>query len=368
MGLLELFGAGENPFYQAFDQNRGKVVNGFAGLVGAGNDPRQALTGWTKGMLHGRDVDTENALIARQEAEQKAAQDAETAKQNQTIEWLRQNAPEYADAVANGAMTASDAWNTVLQSKQPKSPIKAAPGDVFLDPTTYQPMSTIPKPADPYTLGQGQVRFGGDNQPLATGPTKTPDTIINNSMGGTDKFYETLDADLAKQVAANIETGITAQSNNMRLGQIETLLQTAPQGAQGAMTQIASSLGIPVSGASEVQAAQALINQLVPGQRPPGSGTMSDADLALFKASLPAIINQPGGNALILQTAKAINEYYIAQASIAQQVANREISPAQGRQMQAQVPNPLANFSTGAPKASAPVTDLGNGITIQEIP
>ena len=203
---------------------------------------------------------------------------------------------------------------------------------------------------------------------MAYGLPSTPDTLVTNNIGGTDKFYDTLDAKMAEQVAGSIETGLTAQSNNIRLGQIETLLQSAPQGAQGVLTQAAGALGLPVEGASEVQAAQALINQMVPGQRPPGSGTMSDADLLLFKASLPAIVNQPGGNALIIQTAKAINEYYIAQATIAQQVANREISPAEGRKRQAAVPNPLANFKPSAAPSGGAVVDMGGGITIQEIP
>jgi flagellar protein FlgJ len=69
---------------------------------------------------------------------------------------------------------------------------------------------------------------------------------------------------------------------------------------------------------------------------------MSDADLALYKKSLPRIINQAGGNEKIIRTTLAINEYLIKEAEIADQVINREISPADGRAKMAALVNPLA--------------------------
>ena len=182
---------------------------------------------------------------------------------------------------------------------------------------------------------------------------------VNNNMGGSSDFYKKVDTDLGEQTAALIDEGRNAASNNMRLGKLEELLATAPQGLAGTFVQMAGQIGIPMEGLSEVQAAQAIINQMVPGQRPPGSGTMSDADLLLFKQSLPAIANQPGGNQLILQTARAINEYTMAQATIAQKVANREITPGEGAALQAQIPNPLADFSGASEPAAgaSPATE-----------
>jgi hypothetical protein len=347
----------------------------FNPLLGWADQHRSQLAGLGAGLLSGQPgagvqagIQADDAYATQQKAEaerQKQIADQQALRAKYADFFTKQGKPEIAQAISDGITEPGQAyWDFIT----PKAPIKASEGDVFLDPTTYQPMSTVPKQPDPYTLGEGQVRYGPDNKPLATGPASTPDTLVTNNIGGTDKFYDTLDAKMAEQTASMLDTGLNAQSNNIRLGQIETLLKSAPQGAQGVLTQAAGALGLPVEGASEVQAAQALINQMVPGQRPPGSGTMSDADLALFKASLPAIVNQPGGNGLIIQTAKAINEYYIAQAEIAQRVANREISPAEGRKLQAQVPNPLANFNVKGGGTSAPVIDLGNGITMQEIP
>lgn len=223
-----------------------------------------------------------------------------------------------------------------------------------------------------FALRQGYGGSFADWQKTKTGPQ----TVINNSTGATSKFYDQLDQKLADQTAAAIDAGISAQGNAVRLSELERLLETAPQGAAGGMVQLAGAIGLPVEGVSDVQAAQAIINQMVPGQRPPGSGTMSDADLALFKASLPQILNQPDGNRQILAAIKAINSYTIAQAEIAQRIANREIDPAEGRRMQAAVPNPLAGLkrpgaSVSGDGSSAPDADgwitAPNGARVREI-
>lgn len=200
-----------------------------------------------------------------------------------------------------------------------------------------------------FALQQGYKGSFFDWQKTKTGPQ----IINNNGTGATSKFYDQLDQKLAEQTASAIEAGWSARSNAVRLGELGRLLETIPQGATGGMVQLAGALGISLDAkAGDVQAAQAIINQMVPQQRPPGSGTMSDADLALFKQSLPSILNQPDGNQKIMTLVNAINEYTIAQADIAQMVANREIDPAEGRRRQAAVPNPLASRGDTKKKAS----------------
>lgn len=314
-------------------------------LIGLGSGLLSAPT-FSEGLAKGGQGYAEGAKTDDAYA---TAQKAEAERQrglNSTIEFMRQKGyGDLVSAVEGGGLDLGTAWGEALKRSSPK-------------------------PQDPFTLGKGEIRYDGNNNPIAYGTAGGPDTLINNNIGGTDKFYESMDADLGKQQSALIDAGRNAQSNNIRLGQLEQHLASAPQGAQGAFVQFAGQFGIPVDGLDDVQAAQALINQMVPGQRPAGSGTMSDADLALFKQSLPAIMNQPGGNARIIQTTKAINEYTVAQAQIAQQVANREISPAEGRAMQAAIPNPLSNFRAGASfptTGTGGATDMGNGITIRRV-
>lgn len=247
------------------------------------------------------------------------------------------------------------------------APLDAEYKRAQIDALTAKPAVAPTDDMQEYEAAKAQGFAGSLQDWIAIKPGAGAVTV-NNNMGGSSDFYKKVDTDLGEQTAALIDEGRNAASNNMRLGKLEELLATAPQGAAGTFVQVAGQLGIPMEGLSEIQAAQAIINQMVPGQRPPGSGTMSDADLALFKQSLPAIANQPGGNQLILQTARAVNEYTIAQATIAQKVASREITPAEGAALQAQIPNPLADFAgaTQAPPAgefdySAPAAPEGWG-------
>lgn len=329
--LGETLGWGSNPLYQGLASNRNALMQFGAGLA-SGPTFGQGIANGLSGLSQGSLIDTQLG----QQAEAKA-QEAE--QLNMTKEWLR------------------------ARGRDDLLPLVDAGQGMF---ALQQATAVAPTP-DPFTLGPGQVRYGPDGQVIAQGPGQEPQTIINNSMGGTDEFYGQLDKNLATQTTDLIGAGMNAQSNNIRLGELENVLATAPQGMQGNFVQMAGSLGLPVEGASEIQAAQALINQMVPGQRPAGSGTMSDADLALFKASLPAIINQPGGNQKILSTMKAINEYTIAQAEIAQAVANRQLTPAQGRELSMKVPNPLARGSTAPAAGGDGWQDLGNGIRIRPI-
>lgn len=323
MGLAELFLGKENPFSQYVAENKNTVRGAFAGL-GQG-------TNFSAGMGNAAMGAQRGAIADDVASAERAAEEERKAQINMTAQFLREKgAEDLAMAVEGGMTSGADAFNSWYQQQNAT--------------------------ADPFTLGAGDIRYDGQGNVIAQGAEAGPQTMITNNIGGTDEYYGAFDKALGAQDATLIDAGRNAQSNNVRLGQLETILQTAPQGAQGVMVQAAGSLGLPVEGADDIQAATALINQMVPGQRPAGSGTMSDADLALFKASLPQIINQPGGNQQILRTMKAINEYTIAQAQIAQQVANREISPAEGRALQAQVPNPLASTG-GGPAASS----SGNG-------
>jgi hypothetical protein len=74
---------------------------------------------------------------------------------------------------------------------------------------------------------------------------------------------------------------------------------------------------------------------------------MSDADLALFKKSLPRLINTPGGNAMIISTMRAIADYDVQMGDISRQLILREISPRQAYDAYGAIPDPLSAFATG---------------------
>jgi soluble lytic murein transglycosylase-like protein len=101
-----------------------------------------------------------------------------------------------------------------------------------------------------------------------------------------------------------------------QLDQLEGLLLQAGTGSTQAWGQWATeTLGIQITGGAS-QAASALINQLIPAQKPPASGDMSDSDVRMFRASVPSLVNKPGGNAEILFGMRSIAEHNYAIAQI----------------------------------------------------
>ncbi|ARY27082.1 glycoside hydrolase family 73 protein [Brucella melitensis] len=194
-----------------------------------------------------------------------------------------------------------------------------------------------------FAVSQG---FKGSFADYQQAMKKAGASSTNVSVGEGDKFYEALDKKNADTFAALSDAGIPARSKLAQIERLGGLMQASPTGATAVLKLAAGEYGIKTDGLDDLQAAQALINELVPQQRQPGSGPMSDADLALFKQSLPRIINTPDGNQLILDTMRGITQYQIQMGDIADQVANREISAAEGRNRIKNLKNPLEGFRT----------------------
>jgi hypothetical protein len=159
----------------------------------------------------------------------------------------------------------------------------------------------------------------------------------------------------AKNFGSLVEMGQTSRRNRVILDQLDTEAAAIPGGLEAVAKNALGNLGIPVDGLSEIQATEALINQLVPAQRQPGSGPMSDRDLALFKASLPRLIQTAEGKTRILTNMKAINDYVISEGEIASRVLSGKITPEQGRVEMQALGNPLA----GDPRTGKPTGPQG---------
>ena len=71
---------------------------------------------------------------------------------------------------------------------------------------------------------------------------------------------------------------------------------------------------------------------------------MSDADLALYKESLPRIINQPGANKEIIRSMKEINDYLIEEGRIAAEVNAGRMSREEGIRRMFALGNPVQDF------------------------
>ena len=316
--------------------------------------------------LEGMTLNPNQGLIDSFNADIEGRRDA--ARVNKTAEWLRgqPGGAQYADALESGAVDASTAYALFLKDQRP------------------------PDAGEGFTLGRGQVRYDAQGNVIASGPAEdVPEadpgfvmlsqeeaasmglppgayqrdlsdgkvfriggegTTINNNIGG-DKFDEAFAKLDAESLATVSDAGLSAQRNISRIDRLDELLSQSPGGFVSGLALTAGEWGVPTDGLDTLQAAQAVINSLVPEQRPPGSGTMSDADLALFKASLPRIMNQPGGNKMIIDTMRGIAQYDAEGAFIVQKYRSGEITRSDAfNALQTRV-NPLDAFKApnGAP-------------------
>jgi len=251
------------------------------------------------------------------------AQRQDKAQNSKTAQWLAQNGrPDLASAVANGSLGGKDALGIFY----------TAPKD----------NSTALMQNYEYAINKLGMTPEEARKWVSSG------TTVNVGDGASGKFEEAFAKDDAAKLAEVSAAGMQAQRNMGRIDQLDALLQSAPTGAIGQMKSIAGQFGVNTDGLDDIQAAQAIINSLVPEQRPVGSGTMSDADLALYKQSLPQIINQPNGNAMIIDTMRKIAQYDADGAAIVQKLRAGEIDRQTAFQMLQSRPNPLANFKASA--------------------
>jgi hypothetical protein len=179
---------------------------------------------------------------------------------------------------------------------------------------------------------------------------------VQNVIGSGEKKFEEKFAELdAKALADVAGVGATASRSLAQIGRLEALLSNIDSGMGASVKEFAGNFGIQTEGLDDIQAANALISALVPAQRPPGSGPMSDADLELFKRSLPRIINSPGGNQIIINTMRGLAEYDAEGGRIVQRLRKKEITQAQAFELLNSRPDPFAAFK--APVGPSPTGD-----------
>ncbi|MGV2110155.1 hypothetical protein ACQZ46_02635 [Agrobacterium salinitolerans] len=191
---------------------------------------------------------------------------------------------------------------------------------------------------------------------------KVPGTSVTVNNGEGDKFYENLDKKNAETFSAMSQGGMEARAKMGQIDRLEGLLAQSPQGAEGATKQWLGDLGINTEGLDALQSTRALLETMVPAQRPPGSGPMSDADIVMFRNSLPRVVNQPGGNELILQTMRGVAQYEMQMGEIADMVADRVITPSEGRKRVRELENPLSAYKDAAKGFMGPASKTQSGV------
>lgn len=187
-----------------------------------------------------------------------------------------------------------------------------------------------------FFISQGYTK----EQALEEAKKKSGGITISNK--GADEF-EKMDAKTLSEVYS---AGSAAQRSLNQINRLGDILSRIETGGSANLQAILGDFGIQSEGLDDIQAARALINQLVPQQRPAGSGPMSDADLELFKQSLPRIINSPNGNQIILQTMRGIAEYDRQGAEIVQRFRAGEIDKITAFQLLQSRADPFASNGT----------------------
>ena len=332
-GLLNMMpGATPDQVQEQAQPQRGGGLKGFL----TNPDFLDTLAIGLGGMTMNPNVGVIEAAQSRMKNRAASRQDAQI--RNKTAAWLRDvvRREDLASAVESGAIDGSAAVTLAYQEPKDKGKIVSAEQMRGMFPGT--------------TIEDGLYNLKPDGTANKVGGGGT---TINMPGGESSEFRKASDKKVAEQIGVMASGGLAAQRNLGFITELDRVLQEAPQGFGGALVGMAGNLGLELGeGAGAVQAAQAIINRLVPQQREPGSGPMSDADLELFKQSLPRIINQPDGNRRIIDTIKAISQYDIDRGNIARRAQMGEISPYEALQQIQSLPNPLEwvrGMSTQAP-------------------
>jgi len=267
--------------------------------------------------------------------EKEAAQNAGDQQLLDSIEMMEGEAK-----ISSAAPTASSLF--VLGKLLPPEQFEAYKA-IVLPPPVEREVVTTDEGVFAVDLSAPDVMSG--MQRLGAAPEKSPLVVVGGEQGA---FETAIGKSQAENIGLISTQGQTARRNRQTLTTLQSELAASPTGAEAAVKSVLGNFGIPSEGLSNIQAAEALINQLVPAQRPPGSGTMSDRDVALFKSSLPRLINTPEGNRKIIQTMIAMNDYLIREGELADAVIDGAITREQYREQIRALGNPLTEFSAGA--------------------
>lgn len=173
-------------------------------------------------------------------------------------------------------------------------------------------------------------------------------TQVNIDNKGETEFAKKAQGGLADRFLKIAEEGDAARSEGALLGQLSGLGNVVGTGAVAATQAWLADKGIKLGdNVGAVEAYGALVDKLVPAQRVPGSGTTSDFDSKVFKASLPRLMNTPEGNALIIGTLQALNEWKVQRAAIAEKALTGDLKPADVVRQLSTLPNPNTAFRSG---------------------
>jgi hypothetical protein len=246
------------------------------------------------------------------------------------------------------------------------------------------------------TAGRTPMPFGDWQVKKSGGSTRTTDVQVNldrinnerasknlpaltledyqrqqNQSASDQKFAEKSGEKNADMFKTLSEDGFNARGDIDNIEIMAGALTSTPGGFSNIVVNAANQWGLGdmvSNNASSVQLASAMINKLVPQQRPQGSGAMSDADLELFKQSLPQLQGTADGNAMIVETMRGLAGFKRDMGVIAQRAMAGEITQSEAMQQMRDLPDPLAQFKARRSELTKQDANANTSLKVKETP
>lgn len=231
-------------------------------------------------------------------------------------------------------------WNSRDPSSTPELFYDATQKPAGFRPLSIEEKASYGIPPDV----PAQISADGKVDVLSTGSGVTVNTGDNSGA-----FRKKADEKAAERYDSIISGGNDATNfigDLNALAEIGKNLNTG-KGAEitGALGPYAEFLGFSIEGLDEAQAYDAIVSRMAPQMRVPGSGASSDFDAKQFLKSLPGLGKTPEGNAIIIETFRAVQERKVAAAQIAQRVMAEEISWQEGDKLISELGDPFTAFN-----------------------
>ena len=235
---------------------------------------------------------------AQQQAKTIMAQLAEKEKQQANQNYISQygaGLPDY--MTSNPNLTANDVSGYLSAQSEPKS----APSGM-----QWNAAGTALEPIPGYMEAQTRLREAGA-------------TNIHNNID-TGKQQDVIQTQFGEQYVNLLKDAESAYTQTPMLDAAEATLSDpnlyTGLGGENVLKikQVASALGMDMSGVPEAEMLNSLNNQMAVKLREAGSGPMSDKEQAMYKASVPGLGRTAEGNKMMIGVLRAMNNRKIALA------------------------------------------------------
>ena len=184
----------------------------------------------------------------------------------------------------------------------------------------YRPMTEAERKH--YNVPENTGAFmSPDGKPHVLPGTASTKINVSPEDKGDAEYSKEQAQGIRKRFNNIVEEGDKAQRSSVDLARLsEIFSRTGPQGAAANLKTMVGpyleALGINVSGLSDAQAVQSVIERMAPQQRVVGSGQQSDAEYKGFLRSLPTLMQSPEARQQVLAMLQSQNDLAQRRAQI----------------------------------------------------